>query len=241
MPQLELPPEFIQSILDNLVNERNKNVLCAVSLACRNLHNLATPLIYSNVTISMFDPVNYKFFSFIKTMLNNPHLASLLKSYNGILYPNSSSSRAFEPLKGWLQNIINVKTMTLCVKHNLVENPFPKCPLRLQSLEVAVFEGNELDIEPFLEDQPDLSYLAFYRFRNVVMRPLSPIACPNLKVLFGNSFTAKSVLPGHKVVRFEWEYDWDWEEDMPIHLPANLFNDISEELNNLRSLTTSVR
>ncbi|KDR74614.1 hypothetical protein GALMADRAFT_157277 [Galerina marginata CBS 339.88] len=244
MPQPELPPEIIQVILDNLrpANKLDMKALCAVSLACRNLYNLVTPLIYSEVTLSNYDSVDDKFFSFVETMLNNPYLASLLKSYNGTLYPDSSpeSSLRFEPLKGWLQNIVNVKTLHLNVAHDLAETPFPKCPFRLSSLNVTFFQGNELDIEPFLEDQPDLSFLNFYHFQTAVMRPLSPIACPNLKVLTGNSFAAKYILPGRKVVRFEWEYEWDWKGKKPIHLSANSFSEISEELNNLRSLSYSM-
>ncbi|KDR74612.1 hypothetical protein GALMADRAFT_140977 [Galerina marginata CBS 339.88] len=241
MPQPELPPEIIQIILDNfkLTNKLDMRDLCAVSLTCRNLYNLVTPLIYSEVTLSNYDSVDHKFFSFVETMLNNPHLASLLKSYSGTLYPDSSaeSSLRFEPLKGWLQNIVNVKTMHLNVAHDLAEIPFPKCPFRLESLDVALFQGNELDIEPFLEDQPDLSSLHFYHFQTTAMRPLSLIACPNLKALTGNSFAAKYILPGRKVVRFEWEYEWDWEAKKPVHLSANSFSEISEELNNLRSLS----
>ncbi|KDR74616.1 hypothetical protein GALMADRAFT_140982 [Galerina marginata CBS 339.88] len=238
MPQPELPPELIHRILDNLANERNKKALCAVSLACHNLHNIATPLIYSDAAFLNPLSVDNNFFNFVETMLNNPHLASLLKSYAGDLYPKSSSLR-FEPLKGWLQNIVNVKSMCLFVTHNLVKNPFPKCPFRLEFLRVAVFEGNELDIEPFLEDQPDLTSLTFNYFPTAVMRPLSPLACPNLKVLAGNSFAAKSILPGRKIVRFEWEYDWYWGTG-PIHLPANSFSEISEELNYIRSLSYKV-
>ncbi|KDR74611.1 hypothetical protein GALMADRAFT_558636 [Galerina marginata CBS 339.88] len=244
MPQPELPPEIIQIILDNLrlanmANTLDKKALCAVSLACRNLYNLATPLIYSEVTLSNYDSVDHTFFSFVETMLNNPYLASLLKSYNGTLYPHSSleTSLRFEPLKGWLQNIVNVKTMHINVAHDLTKIPFPRCPFRLESLKIIFYKGNELGIEPFLENQPNLSSLYIGLFKTTVMRPLSPLACPNLKVLAGTSFAAEWILPGRKVVRFKWAYQWDWERHHPIHLPANSFSEISEELNNLRSLS----
>ncbi|KDR74617.1 hypothetical protein GALMADRAFT_558676 [Galerina marginata CBS 339.88] len=232
MPLPTLPLELVQVILDNIHDEKD---LCAVSLTCHGLYGLATPLLYSNITISKWHNADSQFFRFAETMLNKPHLASFVKSFSGPLKSPSSLSDAFYPLQGWLQHIVNLKTLRTTLPPTFYQYLFPDCPFLLESLHIGFYGGTEV-IENFLVRQSDLFSLSIARFRPVGSRPLSPLACPNLKVLSGNIYAAKTFFPGRRVLRFVWNYQYGES----VNVPPTLLSDISEELNNLRSLSYKI-
>ncbi|KDR74622.1 hypothetical protein GALMADRAFT_140987 [Galerina marginata CBS 339.88] len=223
MSLLNLPPELIYAILDNIREDRK--LLCAVAHTCHALHDHVSPLLYSSVRIRDY----VHLLSFAKTMLNNPNLARLVNSFIGPLLP---SRFAFQPVQGWLQNIVNLKSLHVMIANHASESPFPQVSFRLTSFEVSCYYGLA-PIESFLESQQDLVFFSPNAFRYLERRPLSPQACQKLKVLRGNIYAARAILPGRRVARFEWIYP----QDEPVQVVAGLLSDISEQLNNLRSLS----
>ncbi|KDR74623.1 hypothetical protein GALMADRAFT_558716 [Galerina marginata CBS 339.88] len=223
---LDLPLELIFAILDDTRNDRN--LLFAVSFTCQALRDLVSPLLYSNIHIQ--DYMNLS--AFAEKMLNNSHLASLVISFVGPIIP-TKSARVQQPPDGWLQNMVNLKSLHLTKRHDN-RQPFPKVPFRLTSLEVNCSNGLAF-IESFLKDQTNLESISVGSIPDLAYKPLSPLACPNLKVLRGNINAARSILPGRRVARLDWKYT----QDEPIRVSVNLLNHISDELSNLRSLSYS--
>ncbi|KDR74618.1 hypothetical protein GALMADRAFT_157280 [Galerina marginata CBS 339.88] len=230
MPLLTLPLELVHITLNNIRDHAND--LCALSLTCRALHDLASPLLYSNVDISKSNTARAsRFFCFAETMQDNPHLAGLVKAYSGPLYPDSIL-HTFKPFTRWFQHIVNLKNLSTILPPNRHDVILPECPFRLESLRLDC-PFSTFTIESFLKSQPDLISLSISDFRPVGSLVVSPLACPKITALRGNIYTAVIFFPGRHVVRFEWDYGYQES----IIIPAELLTKISEQLGKLRSLS----
>ncbi|KDR74624.1 hypothetical protein GALMADRAFT_157285 [Galerina marginata CBS 339.88] len=222
MPLLDLPSPVIEAILDNIRGYRT--LLKSVSLTCHALHEEVRPFLYSNIRIRD----NSQLFPFAEIMLNDPRLARYVTSFTGPLLP----SKSIRPLhEGWLQNIVNLKSLHIATPWTDTCEPFPKVPFRLTSLELSCPNGLA-PLVSFLKGQPDLVFLSTGTIRHLGKTP-PLLAFPKLKVLCGNINAARELLPGNRVARFEWNYT----QDEPVRVTVNHLNEISDQLNDLRSLT----
>ncbi|KDR74626.1 hypothetical protein GALMADRAFT_211648 [Galerina marginata CBS 339.88] len=218
MSLLDLPPELVQAILDHIRDD--KKLLYALSITCRFLNPHANRLLYSRVRLHYHPDL----FRFSRTMLDNPRLASSVRSFSGPLF-HVRLSEASDPLEGWLQNIVNLRYLHL--------TPCPKTQFRLESLEVCYYGARSIPSKDLMQVHPDFVNISNFIFGLLEAWPLSPLAFPGLKVLRGSIYAASAVLPGRKVIRFEWDYLF---KEL-ARVPAEVISSMSDQLDKLRSLS----
>ncbi|KAF8968559.1 hypothetical protein BDZ97DRAFT_2072918, partial [Flammula alnicola] len=225
-PASLLPPELIRPILQYI---EDWQTLLSLSLSCALLRSEAEVILYRSFT----EQNETRQIQFLATIVGNPRLAALVQIYavrTNAIYPK----KVFLGLIGdALPVMVNLKDLALFIKgQDAGAIPFQECTFQLDTM-CWVERDKHVDEYPFinwLETQHSLRELKW--LRRLRRGLLSPLACPNLKILRGNQSAIYGLLPGRNITRLHWMSIMGRGPDSPLEI-----KEISSELNQLRSLS----
>ncbi|KAF8968552.1 hypothetical protein BDZ97DRAFT_356749 [Flammula alnicola] len=225
-PASLLPPELIRPILEHI---EDWQTLRSLSLSCSLLRSEAEVILYRSFTEQNAD----RQIQFLAALVGNPRLAALVQIY---AVRNNAIQREkvlLDLIRDALPIMVNLKDLALFIKgQDAGAIPFQECTFQLDTM-CWVEQDGHVDEYPFinwLEMQHSLRELKW--LRKMRRGLLSPLACPNLKILRGNQSAIYGVLPGRNITRLHWMSIMGLGLDSPLKI-----EEISSELNQLRSLS----
>ncbi|KAF8873536.1 hypothetical protein CPB84DRAFT_1753227 [Gymnopilus junonius] len=234
-----LPPEIIAYILG--LKQKDKRLLYHTSLTCRALQTQAEILLYSHIVFGkrQFDTLAL----FARTVLDNPRLGLLVRSYTGpVLATSIPSSNIPQPSSiqnqqgrsdSWFAKLVNLEELDIV---STSPGSLPSCgSTRLIKVDlIGMFTFSE--VEQLLTNQTELTELSIVMDAALSYdsdpTPFSPLACPNLQLFKGGMNGAQALFPGRHLRRFWWGYT-----PGQLHDDFQLLGRIAPQLAQLRSLT----